>query len=1062
MMFKRYSKSYDIISYKYKYLICLYLLFISFTICEGAGDICTDCPAISDTNLANIQNINCNGCRFSVRKNNWYRCTSSNRYFYISSDQSCVTVSDCQQTVTAFGNEDKVVIPNYECVPSCSSINNIFKSNIYELGDFCIYDTTNQYYADKYNQMNINGYNKLSCHGCTLIETIDESNFHHCYECENCPTDYYDFDKKECIGKCDTSKKIRNVVNSKSECRNKCPIDEFEYTQRNEEDGIDRIYCLSQAQKCPTTAKYFYKSDFEASKCIENCNENDYYIEGENRCTLSCDGLIYKEDSKNFYTCRPRPSPDTQPLDCPNTHPYKYFDICLKSCADSQSLPLINEKTYSKIGDNGQPKFRCVDNCLTENLKVVEDTLSCVNDCKNTNNKFTYNSECISDCKNNYKKLYKDDDLYCVDECGAGYYKLDDICYKDGCPQNSGYPFHNDRNECIKCNKDQGFYINRCEESDQQMCLKCYESCPDGYLLHYYDDNICYRSSKEVNTCKNIGIKPYPYHINNNTCYPSCQSISPVYKFEKDYVCYKESEFNCPIIDHYFYTIGEMTTCVPQETYVKNCSKIGYNYLRGRECIKDCLDTEYKINYVDSIYEGMLSLGLCCENPLACKDGYNYYSKTEKIIRQNCPYKRIKTLDEIVDSVEGNCVLTCPSNEYPFETKQDDKIVCVQSCDGYYYIADDGSKKCIDNCRKLGMFHFKDSKECISKCSKNGKNYYYDKDTFICYEKCEETSNKPFAFEVVDEDEPQECRTGCPDPESPYYFEDKKFCLTKCDKNKGQYYNRKNENDKTCVNKCEEGNDKIINENYCTSKCELFYFPKTKDKITYNYCVSTCTDPENPSIKYNYYDSKTLECYKECPPKAPYQLGKLCYDQCPEGYYIDSNECKNNCNGKFYQKNKKGNYECVNNCDSKKFISSSKNECVDACPLGEHFIGENRKCKAVCGSEDGEYYRAYKDIKESEEANAKTLYTIYQCHNSINNDEFYVYNSKETVKNCPSDKPYKSKTEKMCYDLCKNSENSNYIFSYDDDAEGGEGKICSTECLGDKINYGEDKKCVKG
>ena len=77
------------------------------------------------------------------------------------------------------------------------------------------------------------------------------------------------------------------------------------------------------------------------------------------------------------------------------------------------------------------------------------------------------------------------------------------------------------------------------------------------------------------------------------------------------------------------------------------------------------------------------------------------------------------------------------------------------------------------------------------------------------------------------------------------------------------------------------------------------------------------------------------------------------------------------------------------------------------CPLGEHFIGVNRKCKTVCGSEDGEYYGAYKDIKESEEENGKTLYNIYQCHNSINNDEFYVYNSKETIKECPSDKPYK-------------------------------------------------------
>ena len=41
----------------------------------------------------------------------------------------------------------------------------------------------------------------------------------------------------------------------------------------------------------------------------------------------------------------------------------------------------------------------------------------------------------------------------------------------------------------------------------------------------------------------------------------------------------------------------------------------------------------------------------------------------------------------------------------------------------------------------------------------------------------------------------------------------------------------------------------------------------------------------------------------------------------------------------------------------------------------------------------------------------------------LNSNEYKVYQSPETVTECPSDKPYLSVEDRMCYDLCKNSDN---------------------------------------
>ncbi len=175
------------------------------------------------------------------------------------------------------------------------------------------------------------------------------------------------------------------------------------------------------------------------------------------------------------------------------------------------------------------------------------------------------------------------------------------------------------------------------------------------------------------------------------------------YKFEKDYECFTESEYNCPS-DYFYYKKDNdkgMTVCAPKDKYIEQCAKIGYNYLK-RTRIKKCNDDEYTINYIETIYDGMVELGMCCKDPSNFKKDYKFYSKTEKIIRKDCKYKRIKNKDNsIKESSGGNSVITCPS-DFPCEYNDG---ICIESCneEDFYYFSEDGTKKCIDNCRKLGM-----------------------------------------------------------------------------------------------------------------------------------------------------------------------------------------------------------------------------------------------------------------------------------------------------------------------------------------------------------------------
>ena len=1076
-MLKRLNKRYNIIRYYFLFILYLNALLFTFIICEDST--CANCHGYGNNDFfENIESYynenNCNlNCRFSVRHKKWFYCfgidSSSSKYYYIDGDNNCKLADTCQLTISESYsyNADKVVLPTNECIQSCSSIDDNIKEKFYELGDFCLYDSYFNNNFEKYEKITINGLTLLKCKDCTYIIEKDKSNFHQCINCNDCPTSYYDDEEKKCVSDCN-NKKYMEIGNGKYKCRSECEnsnasrnLDNesstkkmFEYIETNTDNTETKTFCLD---KCPENSKFYYEIGNKPRKCLEGCNEKHFHIEGGNKCTTSCDGniLYWKEDSNNFFTCK-----NGNGRTCPSHHPYIYYNTCLKSCSDTKLDIFFKKTTYSVIKEDQTPnKYECVDKCESSPyIYIYKET--CVKDCQKTNYKYTYNFKCYEKCPSGYE-LYTDDKLECVDKCKDDYYELDGICYKGKCPENSYKPFTNDNNECVACNnKEKEFYKDNNE-------FKCYNSCPDGFLFHYFDNNICYDSSDSGKKCKDVGPKLYPYYSDDNPyiCYSSCKEISSEYIYENDYLCSKEFECN-----NYYYEYNGMTICLNDDSfYHKKCSKIGYNYLRGKECVADCYENEYTINYQESIYEGIYKLGKCCLDPSNCDTIYIYYSKTEKILRDNCPYKRIMNdlndnLDEtITSSTDGNCVLNCPS-DYPYETEIDNKKVCIKKCPNFYYYdnEDHNTLKCTTDCKSIGKYHFNNSYECIEKCVKklgnNIINFYYDPDTNICYSKCDDVTGKEFSLNATELQSPQKCLEFCP-PENNYYFENEKICLKNCDSG---FYKEKNSH--ICLYKCAE-NEKVIDGNICNKNCEgnqLFFIPKQiNDGSSILKCVSSCSDEDS---RYKFYHNDTLECLIDCPLEAKYKMenGNICYTQCPEGYYIESDMyCKAKCD-KFYQKveseGKNIKYECVNNCNTNQFISSSSFECVDICPIGENFIGANRYCKNKCNFEDGYYYR-FLDKPDNNDNNLQ--YKIYQCHNSIKEEEYFVYGSNETVSDCPDDKPYKSEKDKTCYDICNRSQY--YPFSNEIEEGNTKKKICSMQCEGENsINYGEDKKCVNG
>ena len=356
----------------------------------------------------------------------------------------------------------------------------------------------------------------------------------------------------------------------------------------------------------------------------------------------------------------------------------------------------------------------CVDNYyLSNNNKKIGDfdNYKCIQNCDN----YIYNNLCTNNCNNfnlnNYIIKSNDGDKkVCIEKCPNNFHIQDtNICVKT-CNGEKPYLNLKDNKYVEDCNSIQGFILESNENNGIKICYKSYPS----NTYYEINNNKCIELSHLSENC-------FFHEDNFQICYNGCCGE---YKYEYNNTCYKN--FICG--EQYYYNISGIIKCIPMgkyppafqvDIYVRICIQEGYNYLRGRECVRECdLETEYIIEGPSNFspYHGYMKLGLYCFDP-DCDTKNKFYS-SNKVLLENCPngYKIIEGAEtKSLRGSNGTCVEECPS-DYPYLSE--DGKSCNSSCPNFYI--NDTTKKCVSQCKEedIYSYHFNGKKECIKNCSK--------------------------------------------------------------------------------------------------------------------------------------------------------------------------------------------------------------------------------------------------------------------------------------------------------------------------------------------------------
>ena len=905
---------------------------------------------------------------------------------------------------------------------------------------------------------------------------------------DSCPYGYYYFNDVMNNNVCTklTNNSNHKHIRANNLLANSCSSDQpFKY------NVSFYAYCLNS---CPANAPFFYiNSDIENNnkKCLESCDNQDFYFSDTKECTKKCVGFKSLIDIKtSTFICdknRPTSGGDNN---CPEEFPYAYGDSCLRNCSDTNNeffssakdhfdsnLQQTTKSFISNINSVKKCVVNCEDDTNSEKKYYDEDTLTCIENCTKTSKKYyDNNNKCVESCENfhNYGE-YK-----CVDNCGGDNFAyestLDKTCYNDCKKLSPIFYYNNVKNKCFSnCSNyilkknDDGVDILYCLDSCDSMTYTSSEGVK--HYVHRYNDNIC------IENCEaNRDISQY-YHISvNNVCYQSCKDINNNYLYEYGSSCFDEirTEFQDKL--HYKMKSGIIKykeSTDGDESELNFCSKAGFYYID--RSLKECKNCDgYKIPYSLKRDDGSIEkLGECLS---VCNATFPYYNTDDKLCQNFCNHKIIISVNgdgsslSLGTSTKGNCMTECPSD---FKYESSNGTHCYNKCpntEQYFYKIGDGKYKCIKDCTIISKFYIDDgtNRECLDKCGSpnQGSSNTYNGVTISsyiyyipgnidnkCLTTCKDQSNYQFSLQGSVSD-PQPCLKECP-LRYQYYDDNNKICLSRCPK----YF----ESDtKKCIDKCpssdSSSNKYIINENECSNKCTqnaTFIVKINNNDETEKKCDIKCDTDHHLYYEVDLDGEKAYQCTNDCSEsenesnnKLELEYGNKCVEECPEETFKDDKKCILKCPNLFKRTlpippDEKTEYECIVNCD--KYISSTK-ECVEQCPREENFVNDNT-CQNYC---DGVY------IKYGIGNDKFGYYDIYQCETSCNSTYPYTLDgTKECVSQCTEDKPYL--LGKVCVAICLKDQIKPFS------ATKRTTKECAEKCSndpGDPKYNGDDKICV--
>ena len=680
--------------------------------------------------------------------------------------------------------------------------------------------------------------------------------------------------------------------------------------------------------------------------------------------------------------------------------------------------------------------------------------------CKNCNDG-QYLNTTSQKCHNCYIGCKKCSNYNKCSECKEDYFFDSNYCYKCNyhCKETS------DNCKCNSCD-DIGYYLTSHYQcySCHSNCIKCSgptykcETCKDNYFL---DSNSCYecdyycKTKKDECRCKDCDDGRYlTSHDQCHSCDSNCETCSG--SSDKCLSCYKnfflhsnkcyECRYNCRTTsdgcqcnscnDGYYLTSyyqchpcnSKCKTCSGSSTYCLTC-KEGY-YLSQNFCIQcsnfckicsganictSCINNNY---FLDSGKCYKCNINNCKKTEDNCKcdicnDGYYLeFYQCKKCSGTNCKTcsGQDDTCSSCIDGYYLNyenfckpCISPCKtcSNETMCDSCIEDYFLYLNTCykcninckttsdnctcdscpDGFYLnnyqclICDPNCKTCLglpNNCTSCSDGNYLDSNNSCSKCIEPCHTCFNENICTSCIEGY-------FLFS----DECLLCNISCKTSND----------NCKCDSCEGGYYLKNYQ----CIN-CAESNCK---------ECPGGYNKFIKEE---NKCTNNCKNNLMFQFEYNY------TCYLNCPNDTYVLEDKedyLCYDEVPEGYYLDKENS-------IYKKC----YETCNKCN--KGGNKYEHNCSECKSNHKYYLNPNNisNCYEIC--EDFYYFDELNEfhcIKACQGKYNKTIIEKKICINECKNDDTYKYEYKNYCnQECPNG-TITNENKYMCYDIPSNVKN---------------------------------------
>ena len=237
-----------------------------------------------------------------------------------------------------------------------------------------------------------------------------------------------------------------------------------------------------------------------------------------------------------------------------------------------------------------------------------------------------------------------------------------------------------------------------------------------------------------------------------------------------------------------------------------------------------------------------------------------YIGNSFRLIYKVECHERCKTCSQLGSDYFYYCIRCV--DEFPYNVNNGEK--CLDTCENYIFIDENGIKYCIENCDNYIYIENENKKYCIQECNDEQYIFIENENVKYCFNNC---NNEQLLY-IENENE--------------------KYCLNNC--NNEQFLYIENENEKYCVDNCDNGHF-IYEENnlekYCFDSCnndQYLYISNENEK----FCLSSCF--------YNYQelylDEETKTCHESCSDAINdkiYIYQNKCVLECPENYFPDLN-----------------------------------------------------------------------------------------------------------------------------------------------------------------------------